>query len=201
MMKENWHELKWLGRCLFNSFENPQDHHLICINNIKEQFPAPSLRATCSPCHPPLLLKLQEIQSLKLDKVGCFPQHVTGPDIQEPAKGWGPWFWTSGLGSGKSHRIPPGQNKNPRQSPSLKCSRKFKQNTLDMNIWMKREEDLRRPELENTDNSVFPSGNFLKSPTTFSPYLKYPHYLCFVMLDMHQWGQNRAESETVHLSF
>lgn len=79
-------------------------------------------------------------------------------------------LWTSGLGSGKKCRIPPGQNKNLRQRLSLKDSKKFRQNILDMNIWMKREEDLGRTKLEK---SVFPSGNFLKSPTTFSPYLKH----------------------------
>lgn len=66
---------------------------------------------------------------------------------------------------------------------------------------MKTEEAL-RPKLENTDNSGFPSGNFPQIPTTFSPYLKYNILLTYtVMFDVHQWGQNHAESKMVHLSF
>lgn len=82
-------------------------------------------------------------------------------------------LWTSGLGSGKKCRIPPGQNKKLGQRLNLKGSKKISQNILGVNIWMKRQEDSGRTKLENTDNSVFPSRNFLKSPTTFSPYLKH----------------------------
>lgn len=138
----------------------------------------------CSPCDPPLLLKLQEIQSLKLElkKAGCFPQHDTGPDVQESAKGWGPQFWTSGLGSGKNCRIPPGQNKYPRQRLGLKGRKKIQAKYSRHEHLNEKGRGLRRPKLENTDNSVFPSGNFHKSRTTFSPRLQYNILTTYILL-------------------